>query len=616
MVAAVLPSSGGEHMRVVINFVHIAGKKKFKVFEDRETFLEQVSGCMVFELDTVHQTFLYASSTFLKALELEKPTDVLHQKWESFVPSGDGRLRSYIEKVVSGATKGRERYHTDTAQLTFVAKSGKSVKVVGRIRTMEGKDGNVCSMLGSFELISLSRNQLSQLAMVALNENDTAVVLCTVDGSILSTNEKVYQLFSIAPDISLLGTRLANFFPPESEEETLRRFEALVTDGYAKVLRALRFPVLFGSEEQEGRSPETLTDRGKSLVAHQDGKSVDPAYTLFSLLSDTSHEAELLEGSKEEEGTTSTMWVEVKVEPIREDDSTSSTGYQTRNNPYRPSVRGSRRSSERSSSDGFESGSAEHHSSLLLVRMRRAAVKHRESLFRAAAEIALATQDFGTFTMDATGIIRSWGPRMQQLFCTPSPVGEDICVVLLTGTSGEIFRELLQEFRRTRHLVSLQRVILMASCYTPPPLTSPATKVAGSYASATASTGTVDATTTHESKWMFFGAPSGDGKEEEEMSPTFSPTFTANSLWKSNGTGGGGGSQYKSSPLNEHGGKGVLRGPKTVKPKIRAVVKVELTCKESKTNAGAADNTEFLCYIRKIGEEEVPSSPQSSVKNE
>lgn len=611
IVAAVLPSAGREHMRVVINFVHIAGKKKVKVFEDREAFLEQVSGCMVFELDTIHQTFLYVSNTFLKALEWEKPSDVLHQKWESFVPSGDGRLRSYVEKVVNGASKGRERYHTDTAQLTFVAKSGKSVKVVGRIRSVEGRDGNVCSLLGSFELISLSRNQLSQLAMIALNENDTAVVLCTVDGSILSTNEKVYQLFSIAPDISLVGTRLANFFPTESEEETLRRFEGLVTDDVGKVFRALRFPVLFGSEEQEGRSPDPSKEHLMGSASELHRKSVEPPSALLTLLSGTSKEEET-EDIKD--GVHSaTMWVEVKVEPIRGDDNASSTGYQTRNNPSRLSARGSRRSSDHSSADGFESGSTGHHSSLLLVRMRRAVEKHREALLRAAAEIALVTQNYGTFTMDTTGIIRSWGPRVQQLFCTPSPVGADIGVVLLAGTSGEIFRELLQEFRRSHHLGSLQGVILMANCYASP-LTVAATKAAATVSSPLASTGTVDVGTSMESKWAFFGATPREGKEEEEMSPFFSPTFMSSTVWKNAGSGGGGSQTTSGGTVNGHNGKGTLRGPRALKPHIRAIVKVELTCKESKTAGGTADNTELLCYIRKIGEEEVPSSLQSSIE--
>lgn len=608
IVASVLPSAGGEHMRVVINFIHIAGKKKAKVFEDRESFLDDISGGMVFEIDLRQQKIIHVNKSFLNVLEYGKAADVVGQKWESFVPNGDERLRTYLTKVLESSEKKRERFRTDDAQLTVVGSSGKSVKVTGKIRSLERRNGTVCSLLGIFHPVSLSKTQSSQLVMTAVNQSDCAMLLCTVDGTILSTNEKVYELFSIPSKSSLIGTRLANLFPAESQEATLSRFERLVVEGWTQVIPALRFPNRFGGEDPGDRPSDaargTASGRTGEVGSSQEPGKGAPGIlsTLRLIMPDISDaEWEKKRGSSEPDRT---MMVEIKLETIRADGpsggggvggggfplgggnggglSSGGSGTMSMNiGGFRTSIgaRGSGRSSEPSNAGFLDQRSQSHHSSLLLVRLRAAERQHQESLLLSAMKALLEIQELATFTIDATGIIRSWSPRAHQFFFTPDPVGSNICDTVLTPSSGGSFRELLQEYCRNRTLAVLQQVTLTANVYTPPP-------------SSTGNKGAADG------KWLFFG--NGTGEDEDEV--RLSPVQLGNSI-SVKGRKGESTILNFGDALNK---RGIFHERKSFTPTVVATVKVELICKEAKGERRGSIGRipdDLLCYIRKIDEE-------------
>lgn len=599
VVSSVLPSSGGEHMRVVINFIHIAGKRKAKVFQDREIFLDEISGSMVFEIDVRHEKFIHVSNSFLKALECSKASDILDHTWESFVPNGDKRLQKYITKVVESSEKGRERYRADDAQLTFVGSSGKSVKMEGKIRSIERRNGTVCSLLGSFHSVSLSTNQLSQLAMTAVTQSQSGMVLCTVDGTILSANEKVYELFSLPPTTPLIGTRLSSLFPSESQETMLNRFERLLGENKGQVVRAFRCPHIHDSEDKlyglgglselQKKEKELAGGGGKGgelSSAAEMGKGLAGVPSVLRLIVPGISEEEWNEKRKGSTESDRTMMVEIRLESIRGDSGgnvvVSSTGAQR-------SVggRGSARSSEPSSTGILEPRSQGQQSSLILVRMREADRQHQEALLSAAMKVLLATQECGSFTIDASGIIRSWGPRAHQLLYTPNPIGANICDVVLTTSSGASFRELLEEYRRNRTLAVLQRVILTANCYAPPP-----PSLSGGKEST-------------EGKWSFFGSTP---ESEEEADPTLNglpalPTsnFNTTPYTKVRKGGAPGGGPTLMDGLSK---KAIGADRKAFVPKVIATARIELTCKEAKREGGSLLFTDLLCYMRKLGQDE------------
>lgn len=410
VVATVLPSHGGETIRVAVNFIDVASEKNTKVCEQREEFLEEVSGVITIELDP-NGNFIRASDTFLNLLEYSSD-DVIGTSWRSVVPKGDQQLGHSIATAISVSTQGMEVF-VEYVNLTFVAKSGVSLKMDGEMRSVVRADGSVCSIVGCLRLVQLRDTQLSQLAMTAMDVTDAALVLCTVDGAILATNTTTHRIFEIPSDTSIIGQRIGMFFPPEAVKESVERFQRLIIDGQTEIVRGLTYSQSTG----------------------------------------------------EEQGSQGHFALEIKVVPVKDEDAWSGKNSSPNGSSLPSKIGAKSRRGSVSSLPTVTDSRRDRQSSLLLVRMRRVNEKHQLLLMRSAMEAALSLNTYASLTLDDNGIITTWSTMAHKLFQLPGPIGRNVLEVLFEQSSAAQLRQMLHQFRKQRILGEMERAVMSAYVY-------------------------------------------------------------------------------------------------------------------------------------------------------
>lgn len=427
VVASVLPSSGRELMRVVVNFMDVTSDRRALICEGRANFSEKVSGYMALEVD-VNGNFMRVNEAFLDKLRYDA-SEIIGLSWTTFVPKGDQTLKLLLEEMLKASKQGLLGTAVKVC-VTFVAKNGKSVRMEGEAKGVMLSSGSLGSVIAMLKPMQLPDSLKLQLVLSALNISDAALMLCTVDGAILCANNRTYEIFEIPPDVSIMGQRLISFFPPKLRHDTVGRIQRLLVDGSTGIV---------GAQKYQGNDDTGSPSHRKNV---------------------------------QNSGASQKFVVEVRVVMVRGEESTSTA---LSMEPLALS-RVSRQSSihtahtsqsSRTSGNVYEQLHDEGQSSHLLIRIRPVFERHQQLLLRSGMEKALMIGSYASFTMNEEGVITGWSHSAHQLLGTPSPLGCNACDVVFESASGQKLNQLLKQFTKTRMLFELHRVILRAHYYPP-----------------------------------------------------------------------------------------------------------------------------------------------------
>lgn len=250
IVTSVLPSGGGERLRVAVNFIDTGNMDLRRRYEDRERFLEGISGITSIEID-MDGRVLRVSDSFLRALEFTE-ADVVGKPYDTFTLKGDSSISQGMERAKRAADKGEES-SVDYLALTMIAKNNVGVRMEGEMKSVLRADGTLSSIACRLHSVRMLDTQLAQLALSAVDASNCALVMVTIDGAILASNRLVHALFEIPTHVSVVGQSISMFFPADGERQIIDNFDHLLHSEESEIVRGVLYSQ-FSAEGKRSRS--------------------------------------------------------------------------------------------------------------------------------------------------------------------------------------------------------------------------------------------------------------------------------------------------------------------------------------------------------------------------